>query len=64
MNPIIEVLIAFRDGKPVDTTDHLTAAIVTKLIRRGCLSKSVVSGEVSLNDHGMKMLSRALLCLE
>jgi hypothetical protein len=63
MNPIIEVLIAYRDGKPVDVSDHLTAAIVTKLVRRGCLSKSVVSGEIAMNDHGAKMLGKALLCL-
>lgn len=56
MNPIIEIMMAFRDGKPVDTTDHLTAAIVTKLVRRGWLGKSVVTGKVSLSDYGAKKL--------
>lgn len=61
MNPIIEVLTAFRDGKPVDTSDIYVSAIVTKLVRRGWLSKSVVSGEVIMNDYGMKMLRRATM---
>jgi len=64
MNPIIEILTAFRDGKSVDTSDIYVSAVVTKLVRRGWLSKSVVNGEITMNDYGMKVLRKALLCLE
>jgi hypothetical protein len=63
MNPIIEVLIAFRDNTPMGD-DHLTNAIVTKLYRRGYLSKSVATGEITLNDYGAEKLEKALKYME
>jgi len=55
---VYQVLLAYSKGDEVDTSDPLVSRVKSKLIRRGMLNKSVVSGEVTLSSYGAKMLRK------
>jgi len=50
------VLVSFKRGHDVDLNDDLTRRVTTKLIRRGMLTKSVVTGKITITDYGNKVL--------
>ena len=62
-NTVIHVLTSYAEGT-TPTKETMIDRVVSKMVRRGMLSRSVANGEITMNDYGMKILRKIKASME